>query len=186
MFCMLWSDAGSWHYLQLLTSSQWSNSYRFFLSPGSTSLKRTFSSSSLMKFCLTSTCPRTADTISWDDPHNHLHSGPFRSAELSDENLHSRGHWRDFLCTCFTTLISVILLKTYDDALKHKISTIFSVPVSLLSLTRRHFEFAKNSGTWSIWVNPLHSSSSLALYAVLNNKIRFYGKLWVQAANVIQ
>lgn len=167
----------------LLTSSQWSNSYRFFLSPGSTSLKIAFSSSSLMKFCLTSTCPRTADKISSDDPHNHLHSslhsGPFRSAaELSVENLYNRGHWRDFFCTCFTTLISsVILSKSYADALKQTISTIFSVPVSLLSMTRRHFEFAKNSGTWSISLNPLHSSSSLALYCAQRKKFKFQVKL---------
>ncbi len=103
----------------LLTSSQWSNSYRFFLSPVSTSLKKAFSSSSLMKFCLTSTCPRTTDTISWDDPYNQLHSllsGPFLKAELSDKNLHNTGFWKDFLCTCFETLISrVILSRTYDS-----------------------------------------------------------------------
>ncbi len=164
----------------VLTSSQWSNSYRFFLSPVSTSLKRASSSSSLMKFCLTSTCPRTTDNISWDDPYNHLHSsllsGPFRKAELSDKNLHNKGFWKDFLCTCFETLISsVILSRTYDST---SISTIISV---LLSLTGRHFEFAKISGTWSIWVKSLQPSSGLALYSILNDKIQFHGKLWVQA-----
>lgn len=58
-----------------LTSSQWSNSYRFFFSPGSNSLRRACSSSSVMKPVLTCTWDPSFCTSSRLDPTISASSG---------------------------------------------------------------------------------------------------------------